>query len=247
MLKRRIKNEAIDKFAKTKLHEKLSTFSILAAIALLIGSFSSCKQESIEEKAARIHDQVYTLILIMIRPCDFPIARIICRKGMIPRKGGGKVDFARMKEGGLDGAFFAVFVGQGPLTEREGPVFTNGLCGYQERRNVRLKEFCGLWISLKSRGWLSFEKEGKRAVFIGIENGYPIGTDIRRVEEFYNLGARYITLSHSRINDICDSSTDKAGPLHNGLSDFGRDVVKEMNRLGIMVDVSISLTNLFMM
>jgi membrane dipeptidase len=79
---------------------------------------------------------------------------------------------------------------------------------------------------------------GKKAVYIGIENGFTIGRDIRLVEEYYNRGARYITLCHTENNDICDSSTDKGGPEHGGLSEFGHEVVKEMNRLGMMVDVS---------
>ncbi len=82
------------------------------------------------------------------------------------------------------------------------------------------------------------EKEGKRAAFIGIENGYLIGKDLSLVEEYYDRGIRYITLCHSGDNDICDSSTDRGNPEDKGLSDFGREVVAECNRLGIMVDVS---------
>jgi membrane dipeptidase len=82
------------------------------------------------------------------------------------------------------------------------------------------------------------EKEGKRAAFIGMENGYPIGKDLSLVEEYYDRGIRYITLCHSSDNDICDSSTDRPNPEDNGLSDFGKEVVAECNRLGIMVDVS---------
>ena len=66
----------------------------------------------------------------------------------------------------------------------------------------------------------------------------PICTDINRVKEFYNRGVRYITLCHSSNNDICDSSSDKKGQEHNGLSEFGTEVVKEMNKLGMMIDVS---------
>ncbi len=80
------------------------------------------------------------------------------------------------------------------------------------------------------------EKEGKRTVFIGIENGYPVGDDLSNIAYFYGKGARYITLCHTRNNHICDSSTDTTE--HNGLSSFGEEVVREMNRLGMMVDVS---------
>ncbi len=82
------------------------------------------------------------------------------------------------------------------------------------------------------------KRAGKISAFIGIENGYPIGKNISRVREFYDRGARYITLCHTRNNDICDSSTDPKGPEHNGLSSFGGEVVKEMNKLGMMIDVS---------
>ncbi len=82
------------------------------------------------------------------------------------------------------------------------------------------------------------KKSGKIAAFIGMENGYPIGKDISLIKQYYDLGARYITLAHTKNNDICDSSTDPAGPENNGLSQFGIEVVKEMNRLGMMVDIS---------
>ncbi|NIR10160.1 MAG: hypothetical protein GTN82_32470, partial [Candidatus Aminicenantes bacterium] len=80
-------------------------------------------------------------------------------------------------------------------------------------------------------------------IMVGIENGFAIGQDLPNVEKFYNLGVRYITLSHNGHNDICDSCNprEKLGDKkaeHNGLSQFGEKVVSEMNRLGIMVDVS---------
>lgn len=73
---------------------------------------------------------------------------------------------------------------------------------------------------------------------MGMENGAPIGTDLSNVEYFYDQGVRYITLAHAKDNKISDSSYDKSEDTHNGLSDFGKEVVKEMNRLGMMVDVS---------
>ena len=73
---------------------------------------------------------------------------------------------------------------------------------------------------------------------MGIENGYPIGDDLANVEAFYDKGIRYITLVHSSNNDLADSATDSNGAEHDGISDFGSRVVNEMNRLGIMVDVS---------
>jgi len=79
-------------------------------------------------------------------------------------------------------------------------------------------------------------REGKHAIYLGLENGYPLAKELSRVDTFFNRGVRYITLSHSYNNDICDSSTDSAE--HHGLSDFGRKVVDRMNELGIMIDLS---------
>jgi membrane dipeptidase len=91
-------------------------------------------------------------------------------------------------------------------------------------------------MATSSREAYTINKRSKLAVFIGVENGYPIGNDLKNVEKFYNLGARYITLCHTRNNDLCDSSTDTTE--HQGVSPFGYKVIEEMNRLGMMVDVS---------
>ncbi|MCJ7681651.1 MAG: dipeptidase, partial [Candidatus Aminicenantes bacterium] len=82
------------------------------------------------------------------------------------------------------------------------------------------------------------EKAGKRAAFIGMENGYPIGQDLSLVKHFFERGVRYITLCHGGDNDICDSATERRNPEDEGLSEFGRQVVEECNRLGVMVDLS---------
>jgi len=76
------------------------------------------------------------------------------------------------------------------------------------------------------------------SAYIGMENGFPIGKDLNNLKRYYDMGVRYITLCHVKNNDICDSSTDKDGPEHHGLSEFGRRVVTEMNRLGMIIDVS---------
>lgn len=86
----------------------------------------------------------------------------------------------------------------------------------------------------------AIHQQGKRVVMIAIENGYPIGTDISRVKEFYDLGGRYMSFSHNGHSQLCDSHTGEADGvwLHNGLSDLGKEVVAEMNKWGIMIDVS---------
>jgi len=151
----------------------------------------------------------------------------------------GCVDFIRMKEGGLNAEFFGVFTSQGPRTAEEYEKVNQKAFAILDSIHVNIernKNISGLALSPDDarRLW----KEGKVAAFIGVENGYPIGTDLSKVEDFYKRGVRYMTLCHSFNNDICDSSTDPAGPEHNGLSQFGISVVQEMNRLGMMVDVS---------
>jgi len=152
---------------------------------------------------------------------------------------GSKVDLARMKKGGLDACFFAVFVGQGDRDNAGNLKARNRAIAMFETIHNSINKYPDLAeVAISSDDAYRLEKEGKRAIFIGLENGYPIGKDIRLVEDYYNRGTRYITLCHSYNNDICDSSSDDEGPEHDGLSEFGKAVVHEMNRLGIMIDVS---------
>ena len=156
-----------------------------------------------------------------------------------PNETGSKVDYPRMIEGGLDAIFFAAFVAQ-DIRNDKGNFRAKNLCvqmidsilsSIQQNSDV-------VGLALNPEDAYSLEKQGKRAIYIGIENGYPIGGDLSNIETFYKKGVRYITLVHSSNNDLADSATDPAGPEHNGISEFGSKVVKEMNRLGIMVDVS---------
>jgi membrane dipeptidase len=144
-----------------------------------------------------------------------------------------------MIAGGLHAEFFAVFIGPGPRNDssynevnREALDILKAIHSNVENNS----EVSG--IALTADDGYRLKKEGKIAAYIGMENGYPLGRDIARIKQFYDLGTRYITLAHTRNNDICDSSTDPAGPENNGLSSLGVDVVKEMNRLGMMVDIS---------
>lgn len=151
----------------------------------------------------------------------------------------GCIDLPRMKEGGLDAEFFAVFVGQG---ERNPEAYVRA----KERADRMLdaihqmgKDHSDLVeIATSPDDAYQLEKLGKRAAFIGMENGYPVGKDLALVEYFYDRGVRYITLCHGGDNDICDSSTERRNPEDNGLTEFGEQVVAECNRLGIMVDIS---------
>jgi len=189
------------------------------------------------KKAARIHEKVLTIDSHNDTPMHMAREVFDWSISHDAKKDHSRVDLARMKKGGLDAAFFAVFVSQGKRTPE----------GYEKARNLALKIFDSLnaaiarnpdlvGLALTPSDAYLLEKQGKRIAFIGMENGYPIGKDISLVQTYYKKGARYITLVHTRNNDICDSSTDTLET--GGLSKFGEEVVREMNRMGMMIDVS---------
>ncbi len=154
-------------------------------------------------------------------------------------KTGSQVDIPRMERGKLNGIFFAAYLGQGPRDSLSHIQADEKIVGYFELIHKVVKNLPDkLVLALEPKDLKAIAEQNKIAIYIGLENGYPIGTDISKVEKYYDMGARYITLCHASNNEICDSSTDPNGPEHDGLSEFGKDVVKEMNRLGMMVDVS---------
>jgi membrane dipeptidase len=209
----------------------------LSSVLFLITFPCSGKQhpDPSPEKVKRIHEKALTVDTHCDTPMD--IVNEGTDIGKVNPK--GKVDLPRMKEGGLDAIFFAAFTGQKSRTEenyREVYHLANQLIDSTYSAVGRYPELAE--IALSSKDARRIEKSGKRAIYIGMENGFPLAKDITRVREFYDRGVRYITLCHSFNNDICDSSTDRKGPEHNGLSPFGREVVKEMNRVGMIIDVS---------
>jgi microsomal dipeptidase-like Zn-dependent dipeptidase len=151
-----------------------------------------------------------------------------------------RCDLTKMEKGGMKGEFLAAFVGQrGGLDEQGYKAAYEAAMGKIEAVHRLTEKMypnrCQLATSPVDVERIA--RAGKRAIMIGMENGYPIGTDLSLVKKYYDLGVRYVTLSHSGHNQICDSSGPKE-PMHNGLSEFGKKVVAEMNRLGMMVDVS---------
>jgi len=207
----------------------------------LFNTCSSEKEGNIQEADAM---EIHKKILTVDTHCDTPMMMAEGEYDMgelhvdgLERR--GKIDLPRMKKGGLDAEFFAAFVGQGERTEQ-------GYKKAKERADLLIKsvhDMCDKYPEMVSFATTPDDayrlaEQGKIAAFLGLENGYPIGKDLALVEEFYNKGVRYITLCHSSDNDICDSSTDRREPEDNGLSEFGKKVVEECNRLGMMIDVS---------
>lgn len=230
-----------------KVHEWRFAGLLLFLIAVLLGctskpSSGGATTESEAElikRALEIHDRVLTVDthadtpLRMIEP-GFDMAQ-----RHDPNETGSKVDYPRMKEGGLDAIFFAAFVAQ-DIRDDDGNSRAKALC-LQMLDSVIVsteKNADIVGLALNPDDAYTLEKEGKRAIYLGIENGYPIGKDVSNIELYFDKGVRYITLVHSSNNDLADSATDPDGTEHGGISAFGAEVVKEMNRLGIMVDVS---------
>ncbi len=208
-------------------------FAVSFAVILLTGCGSS------EEQLIRRADKIHKNFLTVDTHCDTPLEIIRNDFDLGEKHDRGCVDFPRMAEGGLDAEFLAAYIGQGPRDDTStnkahleilriiDAIHTN------VEKNSEMTE-----IALSPDDAYRLKKAGKLSAFIGVENGYPAGKDITRIKQYYDLGARYITLCHSGNNDICDSSSDPNGSEHGGLSSFGEEVVKEMNRLGMIIDVS---------
>jgi len=196
-------------------------------------------EQEVQETARGIHDEVLTLDTHVDIPFNYATEEVDPGK-----RGESQVDLPKMEEGGLDAAFFIVYVGQTARTE----------ANYEKAKADAMTKFDAIQrmtemypdrigLARSADDVVRIHESGKLVAAIGIENGYVIGKDLSLLAKYHELGARYITLAHGGHNDIADSSTPQKGlgdaeEEHGGLSAFGREVVAEMNRLGIMVDVS---------
>src|SRR6266852_280501 len=145
----------------------------------------------------------------------------------------GHIDIPRMREGGMNAIFFSIWIDgriMGPPAVQKA---LDQIDAVHENVGKYSKDLVLCRTAAEVR---EAHKQGKIAALIGVEGGHMIGNDMRVLRMFGDLGVRYMTLSHFDNDEWADSSTDK--PVHNGLTDFGKDIVREMNRQGIMVDIS---------
>ena len=214
--------------------------------ALLIASCNN-KQEptnnlmnysdEILEKAQAIHDRV----LVLDTHVDISVTNFTADKNYTEDLG-NQVNLPTMEAGGLDVAWFIVYTGQGALTpEGYDKAYENAISKFDAIHRLTKEiapERIGLAVS--SAEAKELHASGKKIAMIGVENAYPLGTDISRVKEFYDRGARYMSLSHNGHSQFCDSNTGEKDSLwvDKGVSDLGKLVIKEMNKWGIMIDVS---------
>jgi membrane dipeptidase len=143
-----------------------------------------------------------------------------------------------MREGGYDCAFFIVYVGQGRLAkDAYNKALKEAYAKFDAIDRMVRKYGDRIGLATTANDVERLHREGKLIACIGIENGYPMGEDLGNIAKFYARGARYMSIAHNNHSQLGDSHTP-AEPLHGGLSELGRKAIGEMNRLGIMVDVS---------
>lgn len=186
-------------------------------------------------KARKLHESMLTVDT----HCDTPM--IFSGDGAYDfraRSQKALVDLPKMRDGGLDVSFMVAYMPQGDLSE-EGYAraydYVNKTLLSIDRTMSQTDRQCA--VALLVEDLYRHKANGQRSVMKGIENAYPLAQDITRLETYARQGVRYITLCHNGDNDVCDSAS-KSQHTHGGLSDFGRDVIREMNRLGILVDLS---------
>jgi membrane dipeptidase len=193
--------------------------------------------QSIEPGVLKIHHRA----IVIDTHTDAPMKLVSGNFNMAERHHApeSRIDFPRLRDGDVDAIFFGLFTSQRQRTAEnydKAYRLANQMLDSTYASAKRSPEVVA--IATSSGDIIRISKQNKTAICLGMENGFPLAKDITRVEEFYKRGVRYITLCHTSNNDICDSSTDPKGSEHNGLSDFGRQVVTEMNRLGMLIDVS---------
>jgi membrane dipeptidase len=183
-----------------------------------------------QSRAATVHDRA-----IVIDTHADTTQRMIFdpRFDIGERHSDGNIDIPRMKDGGMDGLFFSIWVPSdvtGPIAVKRA---YDQIDAVREAARTHPDE---LVLTTTAADVRRAAAEKKIAALMGVEGGHMIDDDLRQLRNFAALGVRYLTLTHFKNNNWADSSTDK--PAHNGLTAFGKDVVRELNRLGVMVDIS---------
>jgi len=198
---------------------------------------SSTDDAKLRERAMKLHREA--IVIDTHNDITSPMTDEGFDLGARDTSGKLQTDIPRMKEGGLDAEFFAIYVAAKYAKEggaaRRAMDMIDGVYE-QARRHPESLE-----MAFTSDDIRRIHKTGRVAALMGIEGGHAIEDSLSALRQFYRLGVRYMTLTHTNTNNWADSSGDINNPNvkhHNGLTDFGREVVREMNRLGMMVDIS---------
>jgi membrane dipeptidase len=221
----------------------------VAALALMASTLAAPQtapaqnqsaDDALVKKARAIHERVIALDTHNdISPADFTAERNYTQDLA------NQVNLPKMIAGGLDASFFVVYVGQGPLTpEGYDAAYKEASAKFDAVHRLTEKIAPDkIELALAAADVRRIAKSGKKVALIGVENGYSLGdasTAITRVQEFYDRGARYLSLAHNGHSQLADSNTGEANNdwLYHGLSPLGKQVIAELNRVGIMVDLS---------
>src|SRR6266481_3004414 len=185
--------------------------------------------DSISEKARKLH-----FSSIVADTHDDTTQRLLDGKfDLGERSSTGSIDIPRMREGNLSAIFFSIWI---PSKVTGAEAVDHALVQIDAVREQVRKHSNDLALATTAAEIREARKQGKIAALMGVEGGHMINSDLGVLRSFAALGVRYMTLTHSGNDEWADSSTDKA--VHNGLTDFGKEIVREMNRLGVMVDIS---------
>jgi len=209
----------------------------LAACSQQVPPANEIESDSLDVEA--LHHRLLVMDSHLDTPANFSNPDYDILADNPTRMGQVQVDLPKMQRGGLDGGFWVIYTPQGPLDE----------ASYEAARMAALKRSDDI-LSMVSDHSVEFElatsaddaqrivKSGKKVVYQSIENSYPLGTDLGMVEEFYNRGVRLIGPVHFMDNQFADSATDLSGSDLGGLTPLGEELVREANRLGMMIDAS---------
>ncbi len=206
-------------------------------LGLVIAAGAQTTDAAVVAKARAIHERVITLDT----HDDIAVRNFTSERNYTQRLD-TQVNLPKMQEGGLDASFFIVYVAQGPLTA----------AGYDKAYAQAVAKFdaihrlaeqiapARIGLALTAADVRRIAASGRKVALIGVENAYPLGSDLSRLKEFYDRGGRYLSLAHNGHSQFADSNTgERDGTwLHHGLSALGKQAIAEMNRLGFMIDLS---------
>ncbi len=216
---------------------KLANLIFLLLILVSCNQKADLSENELIAKAKDIHERVITLDTHN----DINIKNFTDSINYTQRLE-SQVNLPKMKEGGLDVAWFIVYTGQDSLNENGyKKAYENAISKFDAIHRLT-KEYAPdqIELALTSDDVRRIDATGKKVAMIGIENGYPVGENLNNVKKFYDLGGRYMSLAHNGHSQLSDSNTGEKDSiwLHNGLSDLGKQVIGEMNKYGMMIDVS---------
>ncbi|MBK6722215.1 MAG: dipeptidase [Acidobacteria bacterium] len=217
-------------------------FTALVLASLTLGPTTLLAQASSDEaaliaKARKIHEKVITLDTHN----DINVANFT-EKVNYTQDLPNQVNIPKMRKGGLDVSWLIVYTGQGELNDAAYDRAYKSAIDKFDAIHRLTKQIApnDIELALTSKDVQRIAKAGKLVAMIGVENAYPLGTDISRVKEFADRGARYMSLAHNGHSQLADSNTGEADGkwMHNGLSELGKQAIAEMNKWGIMADLS---------